>query len=127
FAPEFGRYLDFQLKIAAVMMDGELSRMTKGGDDLKQPEVKQEIAEIRSTVSESFRGALTTLAYDGISDEWRRQRLAVMAQIAPRATTFILPDQANALRDHASTVATFVRDKSVQDALKALGDTFAGK
>jgi len=50
-----------------------------------------------------------------------------MAQIAPRAATFLLPDQTNALRDHASTVATFVRDKSVQDALKALGDTFAGK
>src|SRR5262245_14455456 len=127
FAPEFGRYLDFQLKVGAVMMDGDVSRMAKGGDDLKQPEVKQEIADVRSTVAESFRGALTTLAYEGISDDWRRQRLAVMAQIAPRAAIFLLPDQTNALRDHASTVATLVRDKSVQDAVKTLGDTLAGK
>lgn len=127
FAPEFGRYLDFQLKIGAVMMDGEINRMAKGGDDLKQPEVKQEIADVRSTVAESFRGALTTLAYDGVSDDWRQQRLTVMSQMAPRAATFLLPDQANALRDHAATVATFVRDKSVQDAVKALGDKFAGK
>jgi hypothetical protein len=127
FAPEIGRYLDFQLKIGAVMMNGALGRMAKGGDDLKQPDVKQEIAAIRSTVAESFLRALTTLAYEGISDDWRRQRLALMTQIAPRAATFLLPDQTNALRDHASTLATFVRDKSVQDAVKALGDKLAGK
>jgi hypothetical protein len=127
FAPEFARYLDFQVKLAGIMMDAELKRAAKGGPDMERPEVKREIAEVRTTLAETLTGDLTTLAYDGLTDDWRRQRLAVMMQVAPTAATFLSPEQAHAVRERALTVATFVRDKSVQDQVKALADAFAAK
>jgi hypothetical protein len=125
FAPEFARYLEFQVKLAGIMLDAELARTAKAGDTVDRPEVMREMADVRTTLAETLTGALTTLAYDGLTDEWRRERLAAMNQIAPRAATFLKPQQARALRDHALTVATFVRDKSVQDSIKALAETFA--
>lgn len=127
FAPEFARYLDFQVKLAGIMMDAELKRAAKGGPDMERPEVKREIAEVRTTLAETLTGDLTTLAYDGLTDDWRRQRLAVMMQVAPTAATFLSPEQAHAVRERALTVVTFVRDKSVQDQVKALADAFAAK
>ena len=127
FAPEFARYLDFQVKLAGIMMDAEVNRTARAPQDTDRPEVKREIDEVRSTLAESLTGDLTTLAYEGLTDDWRRQRLAVMTQIAPKAATFLKPEQARALRDHALAVATFVRDKSVQDAVKGLAETFAAK
>src|SRR5262245_9977511 len=127
FAAEFARYLDFQIKLAAIMMEAELGRSAKAADTLERPEVKREIAEVRTTLTDSMTGDLTTLAYDGVTDHWRRERLAVLMQVAPKAAAFLTPDQARSLRDHAQTVTSFVRDKGVQDSLKAFADTFAAK
>ena len=124
FAPEFGRYLDFQVKLAGIMMDAEVDRRAKGGEP-ERPEVTREVAEVRSTLAESLTGALTTLAYDGLSDEWRRQRLAAIMQVAPKAATFLLPEQTRALREHALKVVTFVREPSVQDSIRSFADAVA--
>src|SRR5499426_333316 len=127
FATEFARYLDFQVKLAGMMMDAELKRTAKAGPDMERPEVMREIADVRTTLAETLTGDLTTLAYDGLPDEWRRARLATMMRVVPKAATFLTPDQARAVRDRALTVMTFVRDKSVQDQVKALADAFAVK
>jgi len=127
FAPEFARYLDFQLKLVGMMMDAELKRMAKAGPDVERPEVMREIADVRVTLAETLTGDVTALAYDGLTDDWRRARLAVMMQIVPKAATFLTPEQARAVRDRALMVATFVRDKSVQDQVKALADALAAK
>jgi hypothetical protein len=50
-----------------------------------------------------------------------------MMRVVPKAATFLTPDQGRAVRDRALTVMTFVRDKSVQDQVKALADAFAVK
>jgi hypothetical protein len=127
FAPEFARYLDFQVKLAAAMMDAELSRNAKAANTLEQPEVKREMDDVRTTLTESMTGDLTTLAYDGITDDWRHERLKVLMQVAPRAATFVTADQRRALRDHALTVMTFVRDKAVQESLRTFAETIAPK
>jgi hypothetical protein len=127
FSPEFARYLDFQVKLAATMMDAELSRSAKAADTLQQAEVKREMDEVRTTLTESMTGDLTTLAYDGVTDDWRHARLTVLMQVAPRAATFLTPDQTRALRDHALTVMTFVRDKAVQESLRTFADKIAPK
>jgi len=125
FAPEFARYLDFQAKLATIMADAELNRAAKADEDLDHPAVKREFAEVRATLAESLTGDLTTLAYDGLNDEWRRQRLAVLMQVAPKAAKFLSPEQAQALREHALTVATFVREKPIQDTVRAFADVVA--
>src|SRR6266540_545850 len=126
FAPEFARYLDFQVKLAGIMMDVELNHTAKSGkDSLDRPEVKKEVAEARSTLAETLTGDLTTLAYDGVTDDWRRQRLTVMMEVAPKAAKFLSPEQARAVREHALKVATFQRDKLIQDMVKGFADSIA--
>jgi hypothetical protein len=126
FAPEFARYLDFQVKLAGIMMDVELNRTAKGGkDSLDRPEVNKEVAEARSTLAETLTGDLTTLAYDGVTDDWRRQRLTVMMEVAPKAAKFLSPEQARAVREHALKVATFQRDKLIQDMIKGFADSIS--
>jgi len=127
FAPEFARYLDFQVRLAGMMMDAELKRAAKGGPDAERPEVMREIADVRITLAETLTGDLTTLAYDGLTDDWRRARLAVMMQVVPKAATFLLPEQLRSVRDRALTVMTFVREKALQDQIKDLADALAAK
>jgi hypothetical protein len=128
FAPEFARYLDFQIKLAGVMTNAVLKRVAE--DDKaapERPEVKREAAEARVTLAETLTGALTTFAYDGITDDWRRGRLKQLNEIAPQAAQFLLPEQARAVREHAGKVATFVKDQSVREEVTALGDSIAPK
>ena len=51
FAPEFARYLDFQVKLGAIMMDAELDRTAKDGQAAAdRPQVGREVAEVRATL-----------------------------------------------------------------------------
>jgi hypothetical protein len=128
YATEFARYLDFQIKLAVIMMEAELSRAAKAGAGiLDRPEVKREIADVRSTLAETMTGTLTTFAYDGVSDDWRRQRLKLLIEAAPKASEFLLPDQARAVREHALRVASYLRDRPLQDSIKAFADRVAGR
>jgi hypothetical protein len=44
---------------------------------------KKGIAQIRSGAFQAFSGVITTLPTNGLTDDWRRDRLAVFAVIAP--------------------------------------------
>jgi hypothetical protein len=128
FAPEFARYLDFQLRLVGVIMNAVLKRNADGDQAvLERPDVKRETAETRVTVAETLTGTLTTLAYDGVSDDWRRERLKLLNEISPQAAQLLLPEQARAVREHAQKVATFVKDQGVRDAITAFGEQIGGK
>jgi len=123
FAPEFARYLDFQMKLVFIMLDAELNRVeTSERDALDRNDVKQEIATVRTTVAETLAGALTTLAYDGLTDDWRRARLKLMQDIVPKAAKLLSSEQARGIHDHAIRVTSYIRDKSVQDSVKTVAD-----
>jgi len=124
FAPEFARYLDFEVKLGAIMMEAELKRAADASDE-ERVEAKRITDDVRATLAQTLAGDLTTLAYEGVSDEWRRQRLATMMQVAPKAAKFLNPEQARALRQHAMTVVSYVKEKSLQDGIKAFGDAVA--
>ena len=128
FAPEFARYLDFQVRLAAIMMKAVLKRNASGDKAmLDRPEVKRESAEARVTMAETLTGVLTTFAYDNVTDEWRRERLKLMDEASPLAKEFLLKEQANELRAHAVKVAGFMRDKGMRDAVTAFADGIASK
>jgi hypothetical protein len=128
YAAEVARYFDFQIKLAAIMMEAELSRTAKASADAPQrPEVRREITEVRNTLFDVFTGTLTALAYEGVSDDWRRQRLKPLMEAAPKASEFLLPDQARAVREHALRVVTFLRDRGLQDNVRAFADRVSGR
>jgi hypothetical protein len=103
------------------MADAELNRLARG-DALQEPAVKQEIAEVRSALSTTMIGALTTLAYGGLTDDWRQLRLTLLAEVAPKASKLLLPEQARAVREHALKIAALVPGQSAQDGVKAVAD-----
>jgi hypothetical protein len=128
FAAEFARYLDFQIKLAGVMTNAVLKRNADGDKALLElPEIQREAAEARAVLADTLTGALTTLAYDGITDDWRRERLELLTGISPQAARFLLPEQARAVREHAHKVAPFVKDQGVREAVTAFGDGIAPK
>src|SRR5262249_24940535 len=119
FAPEFARYLDFQVKLAGLVAEAELTRT--GAED----DAPRGLDQARTLLTETVTGELTTLAYDGLSDEWRHQRLALLRPVVHKTRTLLTPEQAQKLRDHALRVTSYVHDQSVQEVLKALADSFA--
>ncbi len=128
FAAEFARYLDFQVKLAGIMMEAEINRTAKASPDvLNRPEVRREIADVRSTLAETLTGTLTTLAYDGLTDEWRRERLKLLLEVAPKAAQFLFAEQARAVREHALRVAAYQRDRGVEQDVKTFADRMAGR
>jgi hypothetical protein len=128
FAAEFARYLDFQVKLAGIMMEAEINRTAKASPDvLNRPEVRREIADVRSTLAETLTGTLTTIAYDGLTDEWRRQRLKLLLEVAPKAAQFLFAEQARGVREHALRVATYQRDRGVEQDIKTFADRIAGR
>jgi hypothetical protein len=78
---------------------------------------KNGIAQIRAEALQSFTGVITTLPTNGIEDEWRRQRLAVLAVVAPRAAKFLLPEDLRQLSDTAEATAAQMTDPEVKSAL----------
>jgi hypothetical protein len=126
FAPEFARYLDFQIKLAGAMADAVLKRNAGAApDELGQPQVKRELAEVRATLRDAMIGDLTSLAYEGVSDEWRRDRLALLMEAAPKAAKFLDAEQARGVRQHALNVLGYVRNTFVQDTLKTFAEQVA--
>jgi hypothetical protein len=128
FAPEFARYLDFQIKLAGAMADAVLRRNAGAApDELEQPQVKKELAEVRATLRDAMIGDLTSLAYEGVSDEWRRDRLAPLMEAAPKAAKVLDAEQARGVRQHALNVLGYVRNTFVQDTLKAFAEQVAAQ
>jgi hypothetical protein len=128
FAPEFGRYLDFQIRLGGAMADAALKRAAEAApEDLDRPEVKKELAELRTTLTETISGDLTSLAYDGLNDEWRRDRLALLMELAPKAASILNPEQARTVQQHALNVVPYVRNAFVQDTLRAFAEQIAAK
>ena len=128
FAPEFARYLDFQVKLGGAMADAALRRAAEAApDELDRPEVKKELGELRTMLTETISGDLTSLAYEGLSDEWRRDRLAVLMELAPKAARILSPEQARTVQQHALNVVPYVRNSFVQDTLRAFSEQIAAK
>jgi hypothetical protein len=56
----------------------------------------------------------------GIADEWRSERLVVLAVIAPRAAKFLLPEDLRQLSDAAKATAVQMTDPEVKSALSQI-------
>jgi hypothetical protein len=124
FAPEFGRYFDFQLKIQSAVIDAVLTKMaTSNADELKR--IEPGIAEVRSGSQRVASGFLETLALNGLSDAWLRDRTPAMTAVAPKLAKFLLPEQKAQLRELALQVAAVTDEpqtkKAVEDFAARLG------
>jgi hypothetical protein len=128
FAPELGRYFDAQLRLQGAIMDTvrEFLR-TARRSQLENSQFKSGLGQIRSGVAQTITGMLGTFTQEGVTDEWRRERLTVANAIAPKAAKFLLAEQKESVRAAAIEVGRQMTDARVKDGLAAFDKTVGGR
>jgi hypothetical protein len=111
-----GRYFDAMMWVEGAVIDTVMVFLSKASQ-AELERTKNGIAQIRAGALQSFVGVITTLPTKGIADEWRRQRLAVLAVIAPRAAKFLLPEDLSQLGDAAKATAAQMTYPEAKSAL----------
>lgn len=127
FAPEMGRFFDFQLRIQAAIVEAVLARIaTARPGDAATPTFQNGIAQIRRGSLRTVASVIETLAVDGLSDDWRRARLPALAAVGPRLAQFLQPDQKAELQKLVAACADVMSNTQVKQGLQAFGRTVAG-
>ena len=121
YAPELGRYSDAALRLEAAIMDTVIAYLATAPQS-ELDRTKNGIAQIRGGAAQTMNGLITALSINGMDDAWRRDRLAVLAEVAPRAAKFLLPEDLRALRENAMSVAAKMNDPSLRGAVTSLAD-----
>lgn len=86
FAPEMGRFFDFQMKVQTAIIEAVLSRLaTAKPNDLSKPKFQSGVADIRDGSARAMSGVIETLALNGLTEEWRRARLPALMKAAPQS------------------------------------------
>lgn len=128
FAPEMGRYYDAASTLSGSLME-TLSAFaaTATKEQLDRPQVKSGFAGMRSSAVQFIGGELSALTIQGLDDNWRLERLRVLAALAPKAAKFLLPDQLQALRELATSVAGQMTGAPVKAGLLSFAAAMAAK
>jgi hypothetical protein len=126
FAPEMGRYLDAQLQVMEGLIWCVSTDLAAHPDNYKSTQSQHGLGQVRSGLTTTLVGVLTTLPIDGLSDEWRRARLPALSAIEPKAAAFLLPDQRASLHDVAAQVAGQMTDPAVKSGLTDFAQKIGG-
>lgn len=128
FAPELGRYFDAQLRLQGAIADTVQQFLgTASRAQLENPQFKSGLGQIRSGLTQTVNGLLSTLVVDGVTDEWRRARLAVVIGVAPKMARFLPREQAASIGEIAQEVAGHLRDQAAKNALAEIVKTMTAK
>ena len=126
FAPELGRWFDYQMVIQGAIADSTSAFLaTAQKNVLENPQVKEGLGQVRSGLAGSMRGVLQMMASDTLDNDWRRGRLAALAEIAPKAAKLVTPEDAASLKESANQLAKALNDPGLQEALRKFGETIA--
>lgn len=127
FAPEMGRFLDFELVVQSAIVEAVLVQLASATPaELARPNFQSGLASIRQGSLRTVASVIETLTVDGLSDEWRRNRLPALAGIAPRLARFLEPGQRADLERLAITCADAMSDPTLKRTLQAFARTIAG-
>ena len=123
YAPEYGRYLDAQLSVMdelAAIFNKELA--ANPGLATANSDTTQGLAKIKSGVTTALISVIATLQAQGLTDDWRRARMAPLLAIAPEAAKLVLPADKAKLHDAALQVAATLTDPDVKAKLTSFAD-----
>jgi hypothetical protein len=119
YAPEIGRWFDFQIGIQDAFAASTLAFLAAAAPaTLERPNVKSGLANVRQGLARSLGGVFQTMATGGLDDAWRRDRLVALAAVVDKAAELVTPEDAVALRTIATELSGQVRSADVQDRLK---------
>jgi hypothetical protein len=123
YAPEIGRWFDYQLVIQGSIADSAAAFLAPASKQtLENPQVKEGLGNVRGGLARSIAGVFQTMAGDGLGDDWRRDRLAGLNEIAPKAAKLVSTDDAKELQRQANALAEAVGDSALKAGLTTFGD-----
>lgn len=127
FAPEMGRFFDFQMRIQGGVVDAVQARLaTARPEDVARPNFQSGLANIRQGSARAVAGVIETLAVNGITEAWRRDRLPALAAMGPRLAKFLAADQKTQLQQLARACADVMDDAQVKQTLLAFAAALGG-
>lgn len=126
FDAEMGRFYDFQLRIQSAVVSSVLARLAafKPGD-LMTPTFVSGLADVRQGTQRTVAGVIETLAVNGITEQWRRERLPALTAIAPKLAKFLEPQQKDELHKLALACANVMDDAQVKEGLQQFAKAIA--
>src|SRR4051794_10887229 len=100
FAPEMGRYYDFQLTVQGAIWEAVAVKVaTSTRMELANVNFQNALAQIRDGGHRVIAGVIETLAVNGVTDEWRRGRLPALNAIVPKAANILQSEQKKQLQE----------------------------
>jgi hypothetical protein len=128
FAPEIGRWFDYQLAIQGKIADSTLAFIASAKKDvLERPQVQSGLGNVRQGLARSLSGVFQTMAADGLDDGWRRDRLIALTEICPSAAKLVTAEDAKELQRQATALSEAVKDPNLKAGLKKFGETIVSQ
>ena len=119
FAPEIGRWLDYQIWVQNAFAGMALDFFGSAtADALAKPNAQHGLNDVRSGLKRSISGLIGTMSMPGLSDGWRLQRLPPLLALAPKAARLLLPADAADVQHQMTELAGSVQSPVLQLALK---------
>lgn len=126
FQTEYGRFVDFQLALSGFTLDAVRAKMDQAPEkERKDPKFQAGFMQVASGIAQTYLGALSNFAGEGITDDWRRARLAPLNALAPKFADTLPKDMREKLGDMTREISDHISDPQIKDGVKAMGDTIA--
>jgi len=124
FSPEYGSGIDAQLGL--IQAEAQLVTEKLGTDPAKIEDEtrRQGFEKLRSGLNRTMGATLAVVAIPELDEAWRRQRVAALEAIAPKAAPLLAPDDAKRLHAMALELAEADTDPEVQAGLKRFAAAF---
>ena len=125
FAPEYGRYLDAQIKIHSALVSTAIAQMAAvTPEQAKDEEFKKTLNSISDATAEVMTGVLGGMALDGMTDAWLLGRVVPLLEITPKAARFLAPDDRLKVKTVAAAVADRIQHPDVKGGVNAIARGF---
>lgn len=120
YAPEIGRAMDFQTRLEGATMDAIVAELASAPPErLHRTGFHEFAGSLRRSMTRIYVNQIEILKAEGLDDPWRRARIAVLVEVAPKLTTFLAAEQRTELRQAALSGAAALRDEGTREGLRA--------
>jgi hypothetical protein len=124
FQDEYGRFVDFQVALSGFTLDAIRAKMDSAPEtERKAPKFQAGFMQVASGIAQTIAGTLSTFTAEGITDDWRRARLAPLTAIAPKAAETLPKTMREKLGEMTREISEQITDPQIKDGVKSIADT----
>jgi hypothetical protein len=121
FAPEMGRCVDALLWLERGIAEAYVSFLsTLSKPQMDRVSALDSVATLRTNLAQTLLDQISMIEIDGLPNEWRRDRLIVLAATAPQVAKFLLTEDVRVLRDSVTELAGRIASPELRDAVTSL-------